>query len=216
MFRQEFWQGTALGFLALTALVVSLWLGGALRFQGLALHGAAIPTWALAWALAFVLVAVEEEFYYRGCGLSILARGMGFWPAAVLLSAYFGSNHLNNANETWLGVANAGLGGLVFCLFLRRTGSLWLPIGFHAGWDWAETYFYGVADSGQTAPGHLFGATTTGPAWLSGGGVGPEGSLLCLAVLVVVTVAFAAWRPDALYPKISATPTLPPGHDTAE
>jgi CAAX protease family protein len=203
MFRREFWQGSGFGFAALTALVVLLWLAGGLRFEGLALQGAAIPAFALAWALAFVLVGVEEEFYYRGYGLFTLADGIGFWPAAVMLSIYFGSSHLNNnARETWLGALNAGLGGLVFCLFLRRTGSLWFPIGFHAGWDWAQTYFYGVADSGHKAMGNLLSATTAGPVWLSGGTVGPEGSGLCLAVLTGAAFMFLKLGPR---PRIRAT-----------
>jgi membrane protease YdiL (CAAX protease family) len=202
MFRREFWQGTALGFTALSALVLLLWLAGGLCFQGPALQGAAIPGFALAWALAFVLVGVQEEFCYRGYGLATLAGGIGFWPAAVLLSAFFGYSHLsNNLRETWLGAFNAGLGGLVCCLFLRRTGDLWFPIGFHAAWDWAQTYFYGVADSGHPALGNLFGSTTCGPAWLSGGTVGPEGTGLCLAMLLAVAVLFSAWRRVALFPK---------------
>jgi membrane protease YdiL (CAAX protease family) len=193
--RREFWQGAALGFAALTGLVALLWLAGALRFGGLGLHGAAIPGFALAWALAFLLVGVQEECYYRGYGLFTLADGIGFWPAALLLSAAFGASHLDsNANETWLGALNAGFGGLVFCLFLRRTGDLWFPIGFHTSWNWAQTYFYGVAVSGHAPIFNLLSSTTSGPAPISGGRVGPEGSVLCLAVLVAVAVAFAAWR----------------------
>jgi uncharacterized protein len=29
--------------------------------------------------------------------------------------------------------------GLLFCLSLRRTGSLWWAVGFHAAWDWGQT-----------------------------------------------------------------------------
>jgi membrane protease YdiL (CAAX protease family) len=54
------------------------------------------------------------------------AKGIGFWPAAILLSAYFGFSHIGRATETWLGALNAGVGGLVLCLFLKRTGDLWL------------------------------------------------------------------------------------------
>jgi hypothetical protein len=55
---------------------------------------------------------------------------MGFWPAAVLLSAIFGYSHLGNSGENWLGVFNASMGGLLFCLLLRRSGNLWIQSDF--------------------------------------------------------------------------------------
>jgi hypothetical protein len=43
---------------------------------------------------------------------------------------------------------------------------------------------------GGTSPGQLLGPSSQGPAWLSGGSVGPEGSVLVLAVLAVMFVVF--------------------------
>lgn len=37
--------------------------------------------------------------------------------------------------------------GPLFCRPPRRSGNLWMPIGFHASWGWTRTYFYGVPDS---------------------------------------------------------------------
>jgi hypothetical protein len=55
----------------------------------------------------------------------------------------------------------------------------------HAAWDWAETYFYGVPDSGLLAQGHLLNSSFHGPDWLTGGSVGPEGSVLVFLVLLL-------------------------------
>jgi hypothetical protein len=85
---------------------------------------------------------------------------------------------------------------------LRRTGNLWFAVGFHAAWDWGETYFYSVPDSGMVARGHLLSSSMQGPLWLSGGSVGPEGSVLCFVVIAVVWLAF-----ERRYrPRISAAP----------
>ncbi|HJW96110.1 MAG TPA: hypothetical protein VJ901_21055 [Thermoanaerobaculia bacterium] len=46
-------------------------------------------------------------------------------------------------------------------------------------------YFYGVADSGAVTPGHLLDTSMSGPAWLSGGSVGPEGSILCTLLIAI-------------------------------
>ena len=126
---------------------------------------------------------------------------MGFWFAAILLSAIFGYSHLGHSGEIWLGVFNASLGGLLFCLLLRRSGNLWMPVGFHASWDWTQTYFYGVPDSGHSLPGHLFNGNFFGPSWLTGGRVGPEGSVLLTLLLVLFWLCVSAWLRETHYPK---------------
>jgi len=108
--------------------------------------------------------------------------------------------HHSNSGETQVGTVSAGAVGVLFCLLLRRTGDLWMPIGFHAAWDWGETYVYGVPDSGQVAPGHLFNASFSGPQWMTGGTVGPEGSWFCLFLIAVLYLAFAIWLREAKYP----------------
>jgi membrane protease YdiL (CAAX protease family) len=78
---------------------------------------------------------------------------------------------------------------LVAALSLRRTGSIWFAIGMHASWDWGETYLYSVPDSGMVAPGHLLNSSFHGPAWITGGTVGPEGSAFAFLTLVLWAVA---------------------------
>jgi uncharacterized protein len=158
----------------------------------IAISGAEIWKYGAAYALICLIIGFSEEFFYRGYVQFTAATGIGFWPAAIVLSAYFGFSHIGRATETWLGALNAGVGGLVLCLFLKRTGNLWFPIGFHTTFNWAQIYFYGVATSGVTVPGHLFNSSFSGPAALSGGTVGPEGSWLCTLMLIGLAVAFAA------------------------
>jgi uncharacterized protein len=200
MFHVEFWRGTLVGFASLTGLLIVMRLAGVFHFQGVALHGFNIVKWAGAYALVFVLVALREEFRARGYGLFVLSAAVGYWPAAIISSAYFGYSHHGNSGEDWVGLVNAGAFGLLLCFLLRRTGNLWLPIGFHAAFDWGETYFYGVADSGQVLPGHLLNSSSSGAALLSGGSVGPEGSILCTLLIVVVWIVCALWLRDVKYP----------------
>jgi uncharacterized protein len=112
----------------------------------------------------------------------------GFWQAAWVTSTLFGFIHTGNGGENWIGIFAAAAIGFVFCVSVRVTGSAWWAIGCHAAWDWAETYFYGTADSGFVAKGHLLSATTGGnPLW-SGGTDGPEGSLLVIGVILLLLV----------------------------
>lgn len=113
----------------------------------------------------------------------------GFWQATWVTSTLFGFVHTGNNGENWIGIFAAALIGFVFCVSIYVTGSAWWAIGCHTAWDWAETYFYGTADSGLTARGHLLTSNPAGnPLW-SGGTDGPEGSVLVLAVILLLLLA---------------------------
>jgi len=200
---RRFWQGVVIGFAAMTMLLDSMRLAGAFRFGTIGLRGVEALEYAALWGLVFLFVGLFEEFFFRGYTLFTLATGMTFWPSAILLSAFFGWIHRGNPGESWIGAIETGATGLLFCFILRRTGDLWMPVGFHAAWDWGLTYFYGVPDSGYAARGHLFNPTFTGPAWLTGGTAGPEGSWLSLALLAILWIIFALWLRDKRYPSPS-------------
>ena len=88
-----------------------------------------------------------------------------------------------------VGIFAAAAIGFVFCVSVRVTGSAWWAIGCHFSWDWAETYFYGTADSGLPAQGHFLSTNPAGNALWSGGADGPEGSLLVLGVILLLLAA---------------------------
>jgi len=205
-FGRLFWIGAGWGFAAITLLMFALYGSHTFSFGHVILHGARLARFAAFWAVFFLLVGLFEEFWLRGYAQFTLARGIGFWPAALILSCAFGLIHLRNGGEHWTGLLAAALLGLFFCLTLRRTGSLWFAVGFHAAWDWGETFFYSVPDSGSVWPGHLLSSSLRGPQWLSGGSVGPEGSLLCFGVIAAVWIAF-----ERVYPRsdLLAHATLP-------
>ncbi len=125
------------------------------------------------------------------------ARTIAFWIAAVLTSALFLSGHIRNAGENWLGLFQVFLAGMIFVVALWRTGSLWWGIGFHAAWDWGQSFLYGVPDSGGLMQGRLFATHALGKPLYSGGTVGPEGSVLCIPVfLLAILVLFCFTSPS--------------------
>jgi membrane protease YdiL (CAAX protease family) len=194
-FGSLFWRGVLWGFLAISALIFALDGLHCFSFGHVILHGTRLARFAGFWALMFLLVGFFEEFLLRGYCQFTLARGVGFWPAAIVLSCAFGLIHLRNGGEQWTGLLAAAFIGFFFCLTLRRTGSLWFAVGFHAAWDWGETFFYSVPDSGTVSPGHLLSSSLRGPQWLSGGSVGPEGSILCFLIVALVWVVFSKLYP---------------------
>jgi uncharacterized protein len=201
--RKDFWLGALSGFLAISGTLLAMFLLHGFRVTGFALHGTAILSSMLAWGIAFLMVGLFEEFLNRGYLQYTLASGIGFWPAAFVMSFLFGFGHYFNANETAVGAVAAGLFGLLFCLFLRRTGNLWIAVGFHAAWDWGQT-FYGVPDSGMLPYHSVFRSTFSGPLWLTGGIVGPEASVLTPIALLVVALVFSRFAPfKARYTQMS-------------
>jgi membrane protease YdiL (CAAX protease family) len=196
-FRRPYWTGALWGFTALTLLVAALHVFHGYDLGHVILHGARLEKFAIYWAAMFLLVGLFEEFLFRGYTQFTLARGIGFWPAALIGSCAFAAVHSFNPGETPPGLAGVFAIGLFFCLTLRRTGSLWFAVGFHAAWDWGETFFYSVPDSGLLAPGHLLSSKLHGPEWLTGGSAGPEASVFCFAVIAVTSIAFARTHPAA-------------------
>jgi membrane protease YdiL (CAAX protease family) len=148
-------------------------------------------TYGCAWATAFFLVAIAEEMLFRGYLQIARSRLIGFWPAAVILSAAFGLVHLSNRETVPLSIATAAAVGLILCLCLRLSGSLWWDIGYHSAWNWAQSFLYGTAIYGDSVEGRLLHSEPIGDPLWSGGAVGPEASGLIVPVLVLT--AFIIW-----------------------
>jgi membrane protease YdiL (CAAX protease family) len=192
----QFFQGFFWGFAFISLLILCLYLGHYIVLTGFLLHGIPALKYALAWLVFFLLVGVFEEFFFRGYIQYTLARGIGhgvvgFWISAILWNFGFGFVHSNNSGESPIGLFQAGFIGLIFCLSLWYTRSLWWAIGAHATWDWGESYFYGTADSGMLVKGHLLGSHPQGGLLMSGGATGPEGS--AIGIFVVLLIAFVIW-----------------------
>lgn len=186
-------SGSIWGIFCLSTLVALLVRAHWLVLGGRSLNGVDSLKYGLAWACVALVVGIFEESLLRGYLQSTLARGMGFWWAALLLSVAFALWHISNGGESILGLVVVALGGLVFCLSLWYTRSLWWAIGFHAGWDWSQSYLYGTPDSGVITQGHLFASRPSGnPLW-SGGSTGPEGSLLMLPMLMAMALGMWLW-----------------------
>jgi membrane protease YdiL (CAAX protease family) len=176
------------GILPVSALLLVMRALHVYYFGPVVLHLSQAAYWGAAWGSFYLFAGPFEEYLFRGYVLTMLAERAGFWPAATILSALFGLVHMTNPGEGYIGAVNAALFGIFACATLFRTGNLWLAAGAHVGWDWATTYFYGTTSSGMQFNGSLRNPHIAGPDWLSGGSVGPDGSILATVLLVLMTV----------------------------
>ena len=190
-FRGHFWQGALWGYAEITILVLLIAALGGYSLGELVLSGGPALRSAVLWAAVFLMVGLAEEFAFRGYLLTTLSSGMGFWPASVVSSLIFGAVHLGNPGENPVGLLTVAVVGMFFCLTVRRTGDLWFAAGAHAAHDFGQAFVYSVPNSGTLIRGSLFNASVEGPAWLTGGAAGPEGSTLAFVVLALMFVLFA-------------------------
>lgn len=190
-FAWKFWEGALFGYAGVSLLILLIFLAGGYSPGSLALHGAPLVRATLLWLLASLAIGFAEEYLFRGYPQFILTQGMGFWPAAFLISLGFGAIHyFLKPYERWPDWASTGLIALLLCLTLRRTGDLRFAIGFHAAFDFGAIFVYSGPNGGQIAPDRLLTATFHGSDWITGGKLGPEASLLVFPVIAVMFVAF--------------------------
>jgi uncharacterized protein len=190
-FAKRFFTGSAWGFVALTLLLLVMRLSGVFYFGHVRTHGVGALQFALAYSVMFFFVAISEEALFRGYALVALTEAITFWPAVIVLAIVFGASHANHATESYVGLFFAAAYGVVLAFSFKRTGSLWLAIGIHTMWDYAQSFIYGVPDSGVIIPGSWLAPSIHGPNWLTGGAPGPEGSYLMVFVLAAMAFAIA-------------------------
>ena len=152
--------------------------------------------------ISFVLVGVQEEWFFRGFLIKNLAEGLNLphikSKAAVLIpyvliSLFFGFAHANNANATLVSSINLSLIGLLLGLGFVLTGELAMPIGLHIAWNFAQGYVFGFPVSGSDAHLSLLATKQVGPAVWTGGAFGPEGGLMGLVAALLGVLLIYAW-----------------------
>ncbi|MCO8273782.1 CPBP family intramembrane metalloprotease [Actinoplanes sp. TRM 88003] len=180
-------RGTLLGLAVFAAVIGNIAVNGGYR-----VHGLSDDPLAAVGLIGFMAGAVvTEELMYRGVLFRHVEKFTGTWPALLLSAVVFGAVHLLNENATLWGalcVAIAG-GGMLTSAFIA-TRSLWLPIGLHFGWNFAQAAIFSTEVSGNGLKQGLLDAESTGNTWISGGSFGPEASLSTLIAGVIVTTVF--------------------------
>ncbi|CAL9610139.1 hypothetical protein SUDANB121_05633 [Nocardiopsis dassonvillei] len=178
--------GTLLGVLLFAAVIAVIAVFGEYRITG---RGPADGVVALVGLMC--TVAVMEELLFRGVLLRLLDELAGPWTALGVSAVLFGAMHMANPGATlWTGTAITVEAGLMLGAAYLLTRSLWLPIGLHLGWNFAASGIFGTAVSGVDHGGSVFTSTASGPYLLTGGGFGPEASIVAVVLCTVLTVLF--------------------------
>lgn len=149
--------------------------------------------YASAWLTFGLIGAAGEELAGRITVLLVAQPLIGRRGAILASGILFAGIHLGNPGVTNVWLARLFFQGLLLAYAMYRTGSFWWSVGYHAGWNWGGAPLFGAAGSGYLNQGHLLNFVATGPDWITGGAVGPEGSIfaffamLAAFVLLIVT-----------------------------
>ncbi|GAB4084158.1 type II CAAX endopeptidase family protein [Myceligenerans cantabricum] len=182
--------GTLLGVVLFGFVISNIAFLGSYRVDGLGSVPGAVGLFGFMAA-----AAATEEVLFRGVLFRKMEEWTGTWVALVVTSAVFGLGHLFNPNADWWGAVVIGLtGGTMLAAAYIATRNLWVPIGVHFGWNFAAGGIFSTEVSGNDTPQGLLDASTSGPVLVTGGALGPEGSVYTLvgcglATLVLLLVA---------------------------
>jgi membrane protease YdiL (CAAX protease family) len=183
--RRGVLRGLGLGLLLFAVVIALIAMFGGYRIAGWGSVGGAIATFGIMCG-----VAVTEEILFRGVVFRLLQKWAGTAVALAVSGLLFGALHLVNPGATiWGALAVAVEAGLLLGAAYTLSRSLWLPIGLHLGWNFAESGLFGATDSGSSFHGGLVQGVPHGAAVISGGGFGPEASIFA----IVVGVAASVW-----------------------
>ena len=196
-FRGRFWEGFLVGVVWAGVVALLMIALGGMRIEGIALHGSALLWMPLAWFGANVMVGIGEEAWFRGYLLQTLSKGIGFWFAAIVLSLWFVAEHyfFKTGENLWDCISLFAFGILV-CFTVLRTGNLWFGVGLHVAFDYMQLFVIGTPNGAQVPVGHFLNASFSGPAWVNGGVLGTEASVLMYPMFVAAFVYVALRFPN--------------------
>ena len=158
--------------------VLVLMMAGAYRIEGINPITVVLP--ALAMALSS---GVLEELMYRGGLFRIVEESLGSWISLIVSALVFGLSHYAPVEGAlWGSFAITIEAGLLLAAAYMLTRRLWIAIGLHMAWNFAQSgVFSGIVSGGFNQPG-LFRSTLEGPDWLTGGAFGMEASAIAVAL----------------------------------
>jgi uncharacterized protein len=181
--RPSLLRGAGLGL-----LLFGLTIGIIAMFGGYRIAGFGSVSGAIATLGVMCGVAVTEELLFRGVLFRLIEKWTGTAIALTISGVLFGALHLFNPGATlWGALAIAVEAGVLLGAAYALGRSLWLPIGVHFGWNFAESGLFGATDSGSAFHGGLVVGVPHGAAAISGGGFGPEASVFAILIGVIAS-----------------------------
>lgn len=184
---REFSLGFLVGFGLFSLVIAILWILDVYRVDGvnfvlISLIGALVGAFVSAFA---------QELIFRGVIYRITEEWLGTWWAIAISALLFGLIHLSSAGATIFSALGVALqAGVLLAAAYALTHRLWMAIGLHMAWDFANDGIFGVGVAGQSGQAlhGLLQANLSGPRLLTGGTVGIEASVVALVIVLIAAI----------------------------
>lgn len=150
------------------------------------------------WLIFDFVGATGEELFGRVAILLVAERFVGWRGAAIVSGLMFSVVHLSNPGASWIWLVRLFFQGVLLAYAVYRTGSIWWSVGYHTGWNWASAPLFGAAGSGYLDEGHLLDFMPTGSSLITGGAVGPEGSIFAFVAVLCAFGLLVIITPDRM------------------
>ena len=133
--------------------------------------------------------AIFEELTMRGYVFTILNNAWGLSAAVYGSAIIFSLFHLSKHPKLPVFFTiNAFAFGVLAAQSRAITGSLWLPVGLHFGWNMAMGPVFGLPCAGKAYQNGLVECVVDGPSWITGGYYSPAAGILGTIALIMATV----------------------------
>ena len=139
----------------------------------------------LLFLVGFLVQGASEEILSRGWMMQVIGARYKPWLGVLISSMLFAVLHLGNQGVTVLSVANLVLFALFMAMLVMKDSNLWSVCGWHSAWNWMLGNVYGLSVSGTGEKVTIIDLNTYGNEIISGGGFGPEGSVITSIILVI-------------------------------
>ena len=146
---------------------------------------------ALYLLAALVCVCVQsgaEELLTRGYMLGALRDRYPLWLAVAVNSLFFGTLHLFNNGITVLSFVNIVAFGLALSFVMVRLESLWFCIAVHTAWNFSQSIFFGLPNSGIVSEGSFLHLEAARDSAVYSALFGVEGAITTTLVLLVLVL----------------------------
>ncbi len=181
---KELFMGLVLGFSTISLVIAVLYAFGYYAILGISNYAYFLKPLSM-----LVGAALIEEIFFRGILYRILEKWQGTFIALFVMGFLFELPHTFNENATLLSFILGVVFGFTHGLMYTYTKRIWLPFGFHLGWNLAQP-FYGSNLSGLEDLGTVIKAKFEGPKLLIGTDYGIEDSIISITLLCIIGAVF--------------------------
>ncbi|MBQ1576559.1 MAG: CPBP family intramembrane metalloprotease [Oscillospiraceae bacterium] len=179
-----FGVGLLAGFAMNALCILVAWLHGDIVLS----VGRFRPLYLLAALVCVCVQSGAEELVTRGYMMGAIRDRYNVWVAAAVNSLFFGALHLLNPGITVLSFVNVVAVGFALSVVMIKLESLWFCIAMHTAWNFSQSIFFGLPNSGIVSEGSFFHLEAARDSVLYSAAFGVEGAITTTLVLLALTL----------------------------